>query len=227
MKFICNLNMDTIKKHDFVELEYVGRIKDTDHIFDLTSEELAKEKNLYNPNLKYGPVVICVGENNIIKGLDIELEGKSIGKYKIGVSRENGFGKKNPRLIKIVNTNIFLKQNINPFPGLQVNVDEVIGTIRSVSGGRCIIDFNHPLAGRDLEYEVNIIKKVISLNEKMKSLLNFVLYLRDEDFEINIENDVVNIKLKTTEKLPDEIKSEFEKRAKELVKELKGVNFIQ
>lgn len=218
--------MNTIKKYDFVEIEYVGRIKGTDQIFDLTDEELAKKNNIYNKNLKYGPIVICVGENHIIKGLDKNILGKTTGKYKIEIKQEDGFGKKNPRLIKIVNSNIFLKQNINPFPGLQVNIDGIIGTIRSVSGGRCIVDFNHPLSGKDLEYEINIIRSIDDIKQKINSLLNFTLFLRDDDFEIDIKDNNINIKLNISHKPDNDILNNFIKKTKEIIPNIGDINFI-
>ena len=38
--------MDTIKKHDFVEIEYTGKIKEDNVIFDTTYEKVAKELEL-------------------------------------------------------------------------------------------------------------------------------------------------------------------------------------
>lgn len=219
--------MEIIKKHDFVEIEYVGKLKNIGQIFDLTDENLAKENNLYDEHRKYGPVIICIGEAFLIHGLDTQLEGKSLGKYKFEIKPEDGFGRKNPKLIQIVNLNVFLKQNINPFPGLQVNIDGLMGTIRSVSGGRCVVDFNHPLAGRELEYEVNIIRKIDSVEDKLKSLLNFKFYIDETNYEL-IKNEDSSIKIKF--KMPDHIEAnalkEIEKKIKELIPELKSIELV-
>ncbi|MFS6939009.1 hypothetical protein ACDX33_11095, partial [Neisseria animaloris] len=73
---------------------------------------------------------------------------------------EEAFGKRQVNLIKLVPTNIFTKQNMTPVPGLHVNLDGIYGVIRSVSGGRTIVDFNHPLSSHDLVYEVDI-KRIV------------------------------------------------------------------
>ena len=76
-----------IKKGDFVELEYMGRLKETNEIFDLTNAEDAKKNNVYNDKLKYSSKVVCVGNNILVKGLDEFLEGKECKNYKTPVTR--------------------------------------------------------------------------------------------------------------------------------------------
>jgi len=68
-----------MEKGDFIRIDYVGRIKDTREIFDLTNEEVAKNEKIFNPDVKYKPVPIIVGEKFVIKGLDEELLKMSVG----------------------------------------------------------------------------------------------------------------------------------------------------
>ena len=78
-----------VKKGDFVKIEYTGRIKITGKVFDTSDEEIAKTKKIHNPSLNYGPLTICVGEGNVMKGLDAQLEGKEINKdYEVDISAE-------------------------------------------------------------------------------------------------------------------------------------------
>src|SRR3989344_580469 len=112
--------------------------------------------------------------------------------YTVEISPEEGFGKKDPKLIRIIPSRIFKEKNINPFPGLQVNIDNIIGTIRSVSSGRIIIDFNHPLAGKNLIYQIKIIKKIETNQEKTSALLEPHL----KDYEIELKDTELTIKTK-------------------------------
>nr|MBA4405448.1 peptidylprolyl isomerase [Nanoarchaeum sp.] len=170
--------MVKINQKDFVEIHYTGRIKLLNKVFDTSDEEVAKSNQIHSKNMKYGPVVICIGEHNVIKGLDSKLESRETGKtYEIEIPAEEGFGKKDPKLMKIVSIALFKKQNMQPYPGLQINADGMIATVRSVNGGRINLDFNHPLAGRDLVYTINVIKKVEDTHEKVKSLIQFNLLL--------------------------------------------------
>lgn len=204
-----------LKKGDFIELDYVARLKDENKIFDLTIENVAKENNLFNEKIKYKPVVICLGYGDVIPGLDEELIGKEIGKYKVVISPEKGFGKKQTKLIKLVPTSLFTKQDIRPVPGLTINIDGIIGRIMSVTGGRTMVDFNHPLSGKVLEYEVDIKKIVKNTKEKLDGFLN----LRVKEFKTKVEKDkaIIDCKFKLTEKIGEEIK--------ERVKEIKTIEF--
>jgi hypothetical protein len=53
----------------------------------------------------------------------------------------------------------FFEQKINPFPGLVVRIGNAMGKVQSVGSGRVRIDFNHPLAGRDVEYSIRLDKE--------------------------------------------------------------------
>ena len=71
--------MSKIKKHDFIEIEYTGKLEDGG-VFDTTSEKVANENHIHNPQMKYGPVVICIGEHQVLKGIDDFLLDKEAGK---------------------------------------------------------------------------------------------------------------------------------------------------
>src|SRR3989344_5225405 len=92
--------MAKIKKGDFIELDYTARIKLNNQIFDLTSEDVAKKNNIFNPKSKYKPLIICVGDLDVIPGLDESLVGKETGKeYKIEVGFDKAFGKKDTKAL--------------------------------------------------------------------------------------------------------------------------------
>ena len=198
-----------IKNQDFVLIDFIARIKETNKIFDLTDEETAKKENLFRKDIKYSPVLVIIGENTSLKGLEKSLIGKEVDQeYTIEIPPEEGFGKKDPKLIRIVPSRIFKEKNINPFPGLQVNIDNIIGTIRSVSGGRIIIDFNHPLAGKNLIYQIKIIKKLETDQEKTNALLepylkDYEIELKDTELTIKTKN---NIQKQTAQLLEEKIK---------------------
>ncbi len=215
-----------IKKQDFVELEYTGLLKENEVVFDTTDEKLAKDKGLHNPQMSYGPLVIVVGEGNVIKGFDNDLIGKDVGKeYNVELEPENAFGKKDAKLFKIVPTNIFKKQNINPQPRLQVNIDGMLGTIKTVSGGRTIVDFNHPLSGREIIYKYKILKIVEDDKEKVKHYLILALNCKSEGFDIKLEEDKAEITLKKGVNLDDNAKKILGDKLVNLIPNLKEVSF--
>src|SRR3989338_8263326 len=105
--------METVGKGDFVEIEYTWKIKEGNIIFDTTDEKIAKENNLHNHD--FSPAIICIGEEQILKGIDKNLEGKGIGKeYEFDIKPEEAFGKKNAKLIQLIPTAKFKQQRIEP-----------------------------------------------------------------------------------------------------------------
>ena len=200
------------KQGDFIELEYIARTKGDNKIFDLTNEQVAKENNIYQKDKNYSNVFVCLGHNDVIPGLDKQLINKDLGKHVVEVKAEEAFGKKLPELIKLVPTNIFMKQNIKPFPGLHVNLDDIYGVIRSVSGGRTIVDFNHPLASKDLVYEIDIKRILEKLDEKVKAVLSLV----KKDIKFSLEGDKLTIDLDLKKEQQNSLSEEIKKRLPEL-----------
>lgn len=205
-----------IKKNDFVELEYTARVKNTGQIFDLTDEKLAKENNLHLHKHKFGAVIICVGQRDLLPGLDDVLVDKEPGKYRIELDARDAFGNRDGKLIKLVPLSVFKKQNIVPFAGMQVNVDELIGMVRSVSGGRAMVDFNHPLAGKAVVYDVNVLRIVEDDREKLRG---FVMMHLNADAEL--KDGIAEIKAK----LPEQLHKIFGEKIKELIPSVKEVKF--
>ena len=197
--------MEKVKENDFIQLDFTGRVKDGGYIFDTTSEKVAKDNGLYNPEVNYGPITVCVGKGLVLKGLDKALIGKDLGfDGTLEVTPEDAFGKKDPKMLKLIPSSKFKSNGVNPQPGLQVNVDGTLGFIKTVTGGRTIVDFNHPLAGKELEYDVLIKNKVDDVQEQVESLLTMKLNLKRDNFEVSIDDNKALIKLIGLPSVPDE-----------------------
>ncbi len=168
--------MTTIKNHDFIEMSYTGRVRETGKVFDTTDETVAKAADLFEEGALYKPIVICVGKGHLIRGIDEQLIGKEDGKsYRFSIEPEKAFGKKNPKLLKLMSSAMFKKQEIVPQPGLQVSVDGAVGTVRSATSGRVVVDFNHPLAGRQLDYDVTVVRILTAKDEQGRALARLLL----------------------------------------------------
>ena len=77
------------KEGDFIEIEYTGAIKESGIVFDTTSIDVAKKNNLYDTHKEYGPIIICLGHEQLLKGLDQQIRDKELNKdYKIEVKAE-------------------------------------------------------------------------------------------------------------------------------------------
>jgi FKBP-type peptidyl-prolyl cis-trans isomerase SlyD len=203
---------NTIKKNDFIELTYTGKVNDV--VFDTTDIEVAKKFKLPVANIK--PIVLCVGNSSILKSLDQNIEGKEVGKaYSVVLTAENAFGKKDASLIQLVPTSKFTKDKIMPQTGLHVNIDGQIAVVRKVSAGRTLVDFNHPLAGQDVTYDYKILRKIVDVKEKLASLVPVDKFTYDEKSGI----------VKINRALTPDMKVEAKKHLTALLPELKGIEF--
>ena len=159
-----------INNNDFIELDYTGKVENEAIIFDTTNEKVAKDNGIYRQGMHYHGIIVCVGHSHVVKGLDEDLVGKEAGKeYTVNIPAEKAFGKKSGKLLQLIATQKFFKDNIQPVPGLQVNVDGNVGVIKTVTGGRTLVDFNHPLASRNVEYSYKI-NKIIHISYRRPAI---------------------------------------------------------
>ena len=83
----------TFNKGPLILVDYTSKVKDTSEVFETTIEEEAKKHSFHDPNIKYQPKLVSVGESWVIKGLDEALENTSVGdKTTVEVSPDKGFG---------------------------------------------------------------------------------------------------------------------------------------
>ena len=182
------LSSKNFKKNDFIEIEFTGRIKDTGEIFDSNIKEDLKKLPNFNPS-QAKPFIFALGQGMFLQAVEnYILENSETGKnYTITLQPERAFGERNSKFIQLLPMKIFQQQKVNPVPGVVFNFDGRIGKILSVSGGRIMVDFNHPLAGKIVVYEIKIIRKVEELNEEIKAFINF-LFRRELNFQIDENN---------------------------------------
>ena len=217
-----------MKDGDFIRIDYVGRIKGTGEIFDSTEESVAKEKGIYDPRIPYRPLPVIVGGKFVIEGLENELKKMKVGeRKKITIRPEHAFGMRDPKLIRIIPLSEFQKRHVSPRPGMTISVDRLMGRIVSVSGGRVKVDFNHPLAGKELEYEVEIKEKISDKKEKVKAIMEFFLKELPEDDAIFIKDDSVEIRSKPEKSIPSVLRQNIAKTLFEWVNDVKTVKFIE
>ncbi len=209
-----------MKDGDFVEIDFVGKVKDTGEIFDLTSEAEAKKEGIYDKEHKYGPVLVVVGSKSVVPGVEEKIREMSVGEEKeFGLGYEKAFGKREPKLIQILALNKFYQQKLNPVPGAFVQIDGRTCRIQSVSGGRVRVDFNSPLAGKDVLYRLKIVREVKELKEKVESVIKYL----GLEGEAKVEDSSVSIKLKKTNKILEQV---VEKTLKTWIKDgLKEIKF--
>lgn len=181
------------KKGDFIEIEFVA--KTDEQVFDTNIKSEAEKAGL---QINTKPFILAIGKEMTIKGFDADLENKEIGKsYSVKIKPENAFGKRNPQLVKTIPLKAFREQNINPQRGMQLSLDGRTVRVLSSSGGRVLVDYNHPLAGRPVEYDYKIKRKVEKQEEKINSVQDFLFR---KQFPFKTTDKKVILKLSPKEK---------------------------
>lgn len=119
------------------------------------------------------PLSYLHGAGNIVPGLEQALEGRSAGdSFKVDVSPEQGYGQRNDALIQQVPREAF--QGVDKVePGMQFRAQTEGGpmlvTVVEVGEAQVKIDGNHPLAGRDLHFAIEV-AEVREASEQEKQL---------------------------------------------------------
>ncbi len=207
-----------MKKGDFIRVNYIGRLE-TGEIFDLTDEETAKKEGLHNEKIKYRPVPVIIGAGFLIRGLDNAVLSMKTGEKKnVEIKPEEGFGQRDPNLVRVVPKKVF-EDKVNPKPGMVVDFSGMRGRIQSVEAGRIRVDFNSPLAGKTLKYEIEITEEVQEPEAKIKAVLEF---FGAYDADVQLKENEADIKIK----LPEQAKEKISSLILEHVSEIKKVNFI-
>jgi FKBP-type peptidyl-prolyl cis-trans isomerase 2 len=174
-----------------VEIEFTGKIQGTETIFDSNIKKDIEKSGL---KLDAKPLIFSLGQGMFLKSVDDFLIGKEPGKkYSLDLEAKNAFGIRDTKLIQLIPMNIFKKHNLNPVVGGMFNFDGRVGKVLSVSGGRIRVDFNHPLASKDVSYEINVLRKVDDLNEKIDAFNTFLFRkkfkkeLKDKEKQLVLE----------------------------------------
>jgi FKBP-type peptidyl-prolyl cis-trans isomerase 2 len=159
------------KEGDFVEIEYSSWTTADNRMIDTTDQKLAEKNGALVEGRKYGPVLVIVGKRTVVKGLDDALKTMDLNQQKkVTLKPAEAFGERNPDIVRIMPLAEFKKRDINPYPGMRVNIDNVTATVKSINSGRVVVDANHPYAGMEITYDVKITKKLDQQQDKITAL---------------------------------------------------------
>ena len=178
---------------DFVRLEYTVRTVEDDTVVDTTSREVAEEAGIDEEDHEFEPRTIVVGAGHVFESVDEALVGGEEGDTgTVSIPAAEAFGEFDPDDVRTVSVDKIDEDD--RYPGAQVQIDGEQGHLETVIGGRARVDFNHPLAGEDLEYEYEIVDVVEDRLEQASGMLGIYLQqvpdLRIETAEVEEEVEV-------------------------------------
>jgi peptidylprolyl isomerase len=162
-----------LQKGDFILIDYVAKVKETNEVFDTTKDDVAKKEHLHKEGQIHEPELVVVGEGWVLKALDDALATMEVNTPgTVEISPDKGFGQRDPEKIKRVSIKQLYAKEINPVVGARIEYQGKNATIRSVGAGRVLLDFNAPLAGRTLIYDVTITKKLDTAEQKIGAIVH-------------------------------------------------------
>lgn len=204
-----------MEKGEMIKIDYVG--KTDGEIFDLTVREKAEEEGLDTSQVDFEPMKVLLGENYIIPGLEEILLDMDEGEEReVEIEAEQAYGERDSDNIETFPESAFEEQGVQVRPGEEIMVGGQRGKVVSKGSGRVRIDFNHPLAGKDLSYWVKIVGKVEDDEEIAEGILDH--RLGHGDIEFNRET-VTIIHKHEHDGHSHSLNDEFKERLSEEIKE--------
>lgn len=222
-----------LKENDFVEINFTGKTKEGE-VFDSNIKEDLKQINIErkahgHQEVEAKPFKFVLGQDMFLKGVDNFLVGKPEPKkgekktFNLELKPENAFGKRSQELVRMMSLKTFREHGINPVQGALFNFDGRQGKVLTVSGGRVIVDFNNPLAGKPVEYKIEVLKK-LEKNEEKVTALNEFFFRKEIPFQIKEKKVILNFE--NIEPQFKQIAKMFEDKYKKILGldiEMKGV----
>jgi FKBP-type peptidyl-prolyl cis-trans isomerase SlpA len=139
--------MSEAKKDNIVKVHYTGKL-DNGQVFDTSKDR--------------EPLEFKIGEGKLIPGFEIGVIGMKLQESKtIKIPHAEAYGVVKPELMIEVK-NQQLPENLTPEVGMELvsksqDGQEQIVTIAEVKEGSIVVDANHPLAGEDLTFDIELV----------------------------------------------------------------------
>ncbi|MFW5705195.1 MAG: FKBP-type peptidyl-prolyl cis-trans isomerase, partial [Nanoarchaeota archaeon] len=180
-----------ISENDFVKVEYDmyanGKLVQT------TDEKKGKAENL--PAEKYEPVTMIVGKGFLLKALDEDIKKNKAPEKEttLELSVSDAFGPRKREFIRTFPKSAFDEQKLRAVVGMTYDFNGMLGTVKSVSGGRVMVDFNSPFAGKDIKLTYKVAEKIEKIETKVKVVMNSVLRVPEEAYKVSVKDKILEL----------------------------------
>ena len=114
---------------------------------------------IIDSNFDTQPATFILGDGNLLPGFEMPLKGLKAGDQgEFVISPENAFGQRNPENMQQLARDNFDQEslNIGDVFSFQNGEGELPGVVIEIGDDSVKVDFNHPLAGRNIIFKVDI-----------------------------------------------------------------------
>lgn len=139
--------MTTAHEGDTVKVHYVGTLEDG---------------TVFDSSVDRDPIEFTIGEQQVIPGFESAVVGLTVGETRsVTVAPEDGYGPRMSDRVVVVDRDK-LPKGLMPKPGMMLEgrapEGTVVFTVTGVRDDDVTLDANHPLAGKSLHFEVELIE---------------------------------------------------------------------
>ncbi|HDM92876.1 MAG TPA: peptidylprolyl isomerase [Candidatus Korarchaeota archaeon] len=161
-----------VENGDFVLAHVTLSDAETGSVYMTTVEEEARKAGIFSPDDLYEPMLIIVGEQRLFPKAEQALIGAKVGgEVVVELEPSEAFGDYDPNKEKILPISRLQKAGIKDVSvGDVIRIGDERGTVRSITGGRVRIDFNHPLAGRRIKVWMKVEGILRDQTERLRAL---------------------------------------------------------
>ncbi len=187
-----------LKEGDVALINYTIKVVEDgeEKIIDTTIEEVAKEAGIFDEKKSYEPIPVIVGRTQLIDAVMEALNEMEEGeKREIIAPPEKAYGPHDESLVIKIPVKRLLRNGIRPRVGLELEMGGRKGRIIRVTERFAYIDFNHPLAGKTLKVDLELVKVLKSDEEKIKYIAARWLRLPSASIELTVDGDKYILKL--------------------------------
>jgi len=184
-----------VKEGDYVLINYTIKVVEDpesgkESVYETTVEEVAKAAGIYDEERGYRPLWVRVSKENLLDAVYEALLGMEEGQKKeVLAPPEKAYGPRNPNLVIKIPVKRLRSRNIIPRVGEKLTVDGREGVITKVTDRFAYIDFNHPLAGKTLKIEVEVLKIAKSDLELAQGIAETLFRIGKTALNVKVEED--------------------------------------
>ena len=176
-----------LKTGDIILLNYtIWAVEDGEEkIIDTTREDVAEKHGIKREGRRYSPLIVIVGRSQLLPAVDKAVKEMDVGEKKTIIAEpEEAYGERREDLVIRVPKKYFTERGVRVSVGDEVEIAGRRGVVAKVTQRFVFIDFNHPLAGKRLKIELEVVRKLEDTREKLAYLASRWLGIPEDEVKV-------------------------------------------